>query len=219
MKYLYKKLIPSMLVVSMLVAIALFFPVQAVQAKASCRSTGKAIKRVMNSHAVEIAEWLTCLAAAAETASLSIFVCATTKGAKVFIKAWNHELAENTWAHLGPRELTFDKQEGRIVGKTGRLFYTSQLMPIGTKVKFTKTGSRGHADVAICVTEPKKGIGKWKKTVKMVTWDIPKGKESIGQSWEWSYNGEHGDYVFIGAHISGKSAAKRVKYDIQLLQK
>lgn len=178
---------------------------------ASCDSFAHMAGQVVGSMRDRVAEAVSCLAASPETAGAAAVACGADAAVQGLVLAWN-DIIKNSSAHLGPRDLTYDTLKGTVLGSTERIFYTKIPVPKGTKVRFNKTGHEGHAVVAVCAhsTQDQAAYSR------VADWNIAAG--AGGFSDEWTYNGEYGDYAFIGVHVAGRSAAKKISYTVQLAE-
>ena len=181
------------------------------QASTSCDSVDRSVSDFISSWEGQVTLWAECAAFAAETAGASLAVCGGIDAANAAIMVWNG-ITSNSWATIGPRTLNFSKAHGTISGTFGRTFVTAQTFPEGYGVDIKKTGKKGKVGIAICVTNENG------HTTKIHDWEYAPGTQNKGHHKRWTYDGSHGEYVFIGVHFDGKSAAKAFKYEIFLTQ-
>ena len=127
---------------------------------------------------------------------------------KNVIKFWNN-MAKNSWAKIGPRQLTWKKSlTGNVIGTTGRLFVGLTPSPADGKVtiKITKTGGKGKAGIALC-----KSVNGG-KPIKVEEWEFPNGDDNIGKSRTFSKTLSK-DAIWT-LHIDGKSATREFGYKV-----
>ena len=125
---------------------------------------------------------------------------------KIALKAWN-KAVKNSWATIGPRELSFKKrQKGKLVSLGGRMFVTKSATAADeVKITVQKTGKSGKAGVAICVTNPKTGQ---MKVIKKHTFKKSKKKST------WTYTVKRAAGRAIMVHLKGKSAGRGFPYSV-----
>ena len=192
-------------------AAVLAFQAPTAEASTSCDTVDKAISDVISSWEGQAALWATCAAYAAGTAGVALAVCGGIDAAAVAVMVWNG-ISSNSWATIGPRTLNFSKSKGNIVGTLGRTFITAQTFPEGYGVDIKKTDKKGKVGIAVCVTNENG------RTWRVKDWEFAPGTQNKGDHKRWTYDGSHGEYVFIGVHIDGKSATKSFSYEIFMSQ-
>jgi hypothetical protein len=134
---------------------------------------------------------------------------AREKLVRQMVATWNR-LAANRWATVGPRQLPLGTaQQGTLVGPGTRMFLTPAPLHVDAiDVALTKQAFRGPAEVTVCSYAP--------GGIKARRWNftIESGGRNTGRTWLRRIVGVEGQLVSV--HIVGQSAAKRLKYRLNV---
>jgi microsomal dipeptidase-like Zn-dependent dipeptidase len=169
----------------------------------SCGSAAKVVRDVFLKFDAEVAA--NCKAGSPGDCAVGLF-----SGLVKSLGRWfDAGVSKNQWATIGPRRLTFARQNGTLAGTSGRLFLTAVPMIDGeVTLTLKKTGGKGKASVTIC-KYPRKG---GPVTLKDVV--IPPGKDNVGKTWTWKLRGVK-DHV-LAVKLDGKSVAKKFEYQLHM---
>lgn len=134
---------------------------------------------------------------------------AREKLVRQMVATWNR-LAANRWATIGPRQLPLGAvQQGTVVGPGTRMFLTPAPLHVDAiDVALTKQAFRGPAEVTVCSYAP--------GGIKARRWNftIEPGGRNTGRTWLKRIVGVEG--YLVSVHIVGHSAAKRLKYELNV---
>ncbi len=109
---------------------------------------------------------------------------------------------------VNPKQLTFARQEGDLLGTLGRMYETNLPYDIDTVVfELKKTGGKGSAGVKIC--REKDG-----KNELVEEFAIDNGDENQGKVWKRTISKVKGAMISVG--VDGKSATNEFHYLIRL---
>lgn len=123
---------------------------------------------------------------------------------------WNR-LVGNTWATLGPRPITFGKnQAGTLVSTGGRMFLSAAPVPANideVEIELKKEDGKGKTSVTVSK------VAANGKATELWDFTIGAGDENSGKTWRKTFEDVAG-YV-IAVHLDCKSVSRKFEYEFK----